>query len=131
MSPKLHTKNKANLRRFFLYLFRWQLSTPILWLVVRKLGAGIGATIIANLIGGAIFFWIDRFIFTSYAIEVWQFKDTGKCDGCGKEENLWRLVKAPNYDKRDTTPIFLCIECSKAKTEKLRTKGIKIRGKSK
>ena len=121
----------ANLRRFILYLFRWQLSTPILWLVVRNLGAGIGATIIANLIGGAIFFWVDRFIFTSYAIEVWQFKDKGKCDNCGKEESLWRLVRAPNYDKRNANPIFLCIECSRIKTEELRAKGIKIRGKSK
>jgi len=99
--------------------------------VVRNLGAGIWATVTANLIGGSIFFWIDRFIFTSYAVEVWQFKDKGTCDNCGKEENLWRLVRAPNYDKRDTKPIFLCRECSKAKTDALRAKGIKIRGKSK
>jgi hypothetical protein len=120
----------ANARRFMLYLVRWQLSTPILWLVVRSLGVGFWSTVLANLIGGTIFFWVDRFIFTSYAIEVWQFKDKGRCDICGKEENLWRLVKAPNYDKRNSRPIFMCMECSKAKTEELRAKGIKIRGRS-
>ena len=113
-----------------MYLMRWQLSTPILWLVVRNLGAGIWATVIANLIGGMIFFWVDRFIFTSYAIEVWQFKDKGRCDACGKVENLWRLVKAPHYDKRSSAPCFLCMQCSKKKTEELRAQGIKIRGKS-
>jgi len=120
----------VTLRRFVLYLLRWQLSTPILWLAVRNLGTGISATIIANLVGGSIFFWIDRFIFTSYAIEVWQFKDRGHCDECGREESLWRLVKAPNYDRRNSKPHFLCMVCSRKKTDELRAKGIKIKGKS-
>jgi len=98
--------------------------------VVRRLGAGLWSTVLANLIGGCIFFWVDRFIFTSHALEVWHFKDRGRCDNCGKEESLWRLVKAPNYDKRDSHPLFLCMKCSKAKTDRLRAKGIKIRGKS-
>jgi len=122
----------VNFRKFILYLIRWQLSTPILWLAVKNLGVGIWSTVIANLIGGAIFFWVDRFIFTSYAVEVWHFKEKGKCDLCGKEESLWRLVRAPNYDKRDELkPVFLCMKCSKQKTDELRDKGIKIRGKSK
>jgi len=120
----------VNFRKFILYLLRWQLSTPILWLVVKNLGVGIWSTVLANLIGGAIFFWVDRFIFTSYAVEVWQFKDKGRCDECGKEESLWRLVKAPNYDRSDSKPHFLCMQCSKKKTDELREKGIKIRGKS-
>jgi len=120
----------VNLRKFILYLLRWQLSTPILWLVVKNLGVGIWSTVLANLIGGAIFFWVDRFIFTSYAVEVWQFKDKGRCDECGKEESLWRLVKAPNYDRSDSRPRFLCMRCSKKKTDELRERGIKIRGKS-
>ena len=120
----------ANLRKFILYLVRWQLSTPILWLVVKNLGVGIWSTVLANLIGGAIFFWVDKFIFTSYAVEVWQFKDKGRCDECGKEESLWRLVKAPNYDRSDSRPRFLCMKCSKKKTDELRNRGIKIRGKS-
>ena len=113
----------ATLRKLALYLLRWQLSTPILWLVVRHLGTGLGATIISNLIGGMIFFWVDRFIFTSRAVEVWQFKEKGRCDSCGREESLWRLVLAPNYDRRSSTPVFMCMECSKAKTDALRAKG--------
>jgi len=118
-------------RRFLLYLIRWQLSTPILWLVVRNLGVGIWSTIIANLIGGAIFFWVDRFIFTSSAIEMWHFKEKGICDNCGKEASLWRLVLAPGYDRRNAPPKFLCLECSKKKTDELRKKGIYIRGRNK
>lgn len=57
------TASKA--KRFALYLIRWQLSTPILALCLWWLG-GVGelpATIIANLVGGCIFFWVDRLIF--------------------------------------------------------------------
>lgn len=93
------------------------------------MGVGIWSTVIANLIGGAIFFWIDKFIFTSKAIEMWHIKE-GKCDKCGKKGHLWRLVLAPNYDKRKDKPIFLCLDCSKKKTDKLRAKGIRIRGRS-
>ena len=118
------------MRRFILYLVRWQLSTPILWLAVRNLGAGLNATIMANLIGGSIFFWVDKFIFTSKAVEMWHVKEKGKCDSCGKETSLWRLALAPNYDRRDAEPKFFCMECSKKRTDELREKGIKIRGKS-
>ena len=122
---------RVNAKRFSLYLLRWQLSTPILWLVVRNLGVGIWSTIIANLIGGSIFFWVDKFIFTSKAVEMWHFKENGICDNCGKEASLWRLALAPNYDRRDSEPKFFCIECSKKRTDNLRRKGIKVRGKSK
>ena len=119
------------MRRFILYLIRWQLSTPILWFVVRNLGAGLWQTIVANLIGGSIFFWIDKFIFTSKAVEMWHFKEKGICDDCGKETSLWRLVLAPSYDKRQSEPKFFCIECSKKRTDQLRSKGVKVRGRSK
>ena len=51
--------------KYVLYLIRWQLSTPILALVMAWLGSfgAIVAAITANLIGGLIFFWIDRLIF--------------------------------------------------------------------
>ncbi len=119
------------MKRFILYLIRWQLSTPILWLVVRQLGAGLWQTIVANFIGGTIFFWVDKFIFTSKAVEMWHVKEKGLCDACGKETSLWRLVMAPKYDKRDSEPKFFCFECSKERTDALRKKGIKIRGRSK
>jgi len=53
------------IRQYPLYLLRWQLSTPILAVVVAYLaylGEWIAASV-ANLIGGLIFFWADRFIF--------------------------------------------------------------------
>lgn len=51
-------------QRFILYLIRWQLSTPILALCLSIFNFNtIINTIIANLIGGAIFFWVDKFIF--------------------------------------------------------------------
>ena len=118
------------MKRFTLYLIRWQLSTPILWLVLKNLGAGLWQTIIANLIGASIFFWVDKFIFTSKAVEMWHFKEKGNCDSCGKETSLWRLVLAPNYDKRDAQAKFFCMECSSKRTDELRAKGIKVRGKS-
>ena len=118
------------MKKFILYLIRWQLSTPILWLVVNQLGIGLGATIVANLIGGMIFFWVDKFIFTNIAIEMWHIKE-GTCDKCGNVGHLWRLVLAKDYDKRNETPKFLCITCSKKRTDELRQSGIKIKGRSK
>ena len=117
------------MKRFILYLIRWQLSTPILWFVVRQMGTSLQATVIANLIGGAIFFWVDKFIFTSKALEVWHLKE-GKCDKCGLNSHLWRLVKTSGYDRSDARAVFLCMSCSKEKTDELRSKGIPVRGKS-
>lgn len=51
--------------KYILYLLRWQASTPILAVVVgyfAYLGEWYAAAI-ANLIGGLIFFWVDRLIF--------------------------------------------------------------------
>jgi DNA-directed RNA polymerase subunit RPC12/RpoP len=112
------------LKRFILYLCRWQLSTPILWPVVNWLGAGVASVVVANLIGGAIFFWVDKFIFTSPMLEVWHYQPHGKCQGCGKKAELWRLVKAKDYDKTKAHPVFLCAECSYKKLEELKAKGI-------
>ena len=53
--------------RFILYLIRWQLSTPILALCLSFLNfSTIVNTIIANLIGGIIFFWVDKHIFNKH-----------------------------------------------------------------
>jgi len=49
---------------FLLYLLRWQCSSPILWLVLRKAGNNARGTVIANLIGAVIFYFIDKWIFT-------------------------------------------------------------------
>lgn len=53
------------MKKFLLYLGRWQLSTPILagcLILLSGLGS-FWATVVANLIGGAIFFWVDKLIF--------------------------------------------------------------------
>jgi len=52
------------MKKFILYLIRWQLSTPILAICMQWLEFNtVVKTIIANLIGGMIFFWIDKYIF--------------------------------------------------------------------
>ena len=64
MNKKDSQQLKSNIKKYILYLIRWQLSTPILALVLHLLNYNeIVETIIANLIGGLIFFWVDRFIF--------------------------------------------------------------------
>jgi hypothetical protein len=58
---------KLDIRVLFhlsLYLGRWQLSNFSLAGVIVLLGVGILPVIIANVIGGMIFFWVDRFIFS-------------------------------------------------------------------
>ena len=53
------------MKKYALYLIRWQLSTPVLAICLHYL-AGLGefwATVVANLIGGLIFFWVDKKIF--------------------------------------------------------------------
>lgn len=53
------------MKKFLLYLLRWQLSTPILWAVITFLAVDnyLFKTLVANLIGGIIFFWVDKHIF--------------------------------------------------------------------
>lgn len=53
-------------RTYILYLARWQLSTPILALALIWLSplSKWTAVVLANLVGGLIFFWVDRFIFS-------------------------------------------------------------------
>ena len=58
---------KKFLMQYFLYLVRWQLSTPILAPCIALFGGATGgvpilATVIANLIGGLIFFWVDKLL---------------------------------------------------------------------
>lgn len=49
--------------RFFLYLIRWQLSTLILYPCVAFLPFGdVWNVIIANLVGGIIFYFFDKYI---------------------------------------------------------------------
>lgn len=59
------------MKRFILYLIRWQMSTPILAVCCAEfnyLGV-ILSTIIANLIGGILFFGVDFYIFVKKDVD--------------------------------------------------------------
>ncbi|MCE5325260.1 MAG: hypothetical protein LLG01_02475 [Planctomycetaceae bacterium] len=110
--------------KYLLYLLRWQLSTPILagcvYLLTRHLGATL-TTVIANFIGGLIFFWVDRWIFTRTSIlhsgELWEALPNVTCADCHQTvQRGYRLVRAGSYDRsRDRHPQFRCHECSRRK----------------
>mgnify|MGYP001770004342 CR=1 FL=1 len=121
---------RVNVRRYGLYLLRWQLSTPILAGVLFVLSSmdRITATVVANLIGGLIFFWVDKFIFTSEHLATqWEVKEIVVCVDCGRQSRGYRIVKAKDYDRtRDAHPEFRCEECSKKKTEELRGRGVEV-----
>ena len=108
---------QVNWKRYGLYLLRWQLSTPILAGVLFVLSRTdkVTATIIANLLGGLIFFWVDMVIFTSGRLSVqWEVKDTVMCVDCGKEARGYRIIRAKEYDRtEDASPEFRCEECSR------------------
>ena|SRR3989338_7623635 len=115
------------IKRYAAYLFRWQMSTPILWGAVSRLGTVIGATILANFIGGLIFFWVDRFIFTSRLLAPqWEIRENIPCRECGRIARGYRLVKAKNYDRTKSAPEFRCEECSRRKSDELKKRGVKL-----
>lgn len=118
------------LKQYLMYLFRWQLSTPILAIVLIWM-SGYNqwtATIVANLIGGIIFFWVDKHIFaTGLTAPLWELKDNVFCAGCGKTCRGVRLVKTWNYDRtKDSNPEFRCDVCSRKKLDVLKKRGVKL-----
>jgi hypothetical protein len=120
---------KTNYKQYALYLVRWQLSTPILAVVLIALASinKLVATIVANLIGGLIFFWVDRFIFNSPLLKAqWEVQDNVRCYDCGKIARGYRLIKTANYDKSKSAPKFRCESCSQKKTQSLREQGVKV-----
>ncbi len=121
---------QVNLKRYGLYLFRWQLSTPILASVLYILSTidKVIATVIANFIGGLIFFWVDKFIFTSQRLSVeWDVRDVVVCVDCGREARGYRIIRARGYDRtRDASPEFRCEDCSIKKTWELRRRGVSV-----
>ena len=56
---------RETITAYILYLLRWQLSTPVLAVCYAYLATygTIFATIMGNLIGGLLFFWVDKQIF--------------------------------------------------------------------
>jgi hypothetical protein len=120
---------RVNGKRYGLYLLRWQASTPILAGVGILLAAfgQVASAIVANLVGGLLFFWVDRFIFTSQALATqWEVKENILCADCGKVSRGYRLVRTENYDRVDAKPEFRCEECSRKKSEELRKRGVRV-----
>jgi hypothetical protein len=128
---------KEFLLKYLFYLIRWQMSTPILAPVIAyfKHSPSIFGTkedwigsAVANLIGGLIFFWVDKWIFRNTVLApLWEIRENINCTDCGKICRGLRLVKSANYDKtKDQKPEFRCEECSKRKLEELKNKGIKV-----
>jgi hypothetical protein len=119
----------VNYKRYGLYLLRWQASTPILAGVVIVLASmdPLVAVIIANLIGGLIFFWVDQFIFTSQSLAAqWEVKEDITCVDCGRVARGYRLVRSGDYDRtHDHEPEFRCEDCSRKKSDKLKEQGVK------
>ena len=114
--------------KFLLYVSRWQLSTPILWVVVSQLGTSLEATVIANLIGASIFFWVDKVIFRARNLVIWEVLKGGECADCGHTGPVRRLALAPGgprepknvYDRREVDhPEYRCPACSQAKLSQL------------
>ncbi|HOB18323.1 MAG TPA: hypothetical protein PKK74_06485 [Candidatus Methanoculleus thermohydrogenotrophicum] len=120
----------VNIKRYGLYLIRWQLSTPILAAVLYLLAdlGALMATIIANLIGGLIFFWVDRLIFTSRTLATpawWEVREEVRCVDCSTIARGYRLVMTKDYDRtNDPAPEFRCEACSKKKSEELKRRGV-------
>jgi DNA-directed RNA polymerase subunit RPC12/RpoP len=120
---------QVNFKRYALYLLRWQASTPILagvGIILVSMGQLVAA-IVANLIGGLIFFWVDQYIFTSQSLcAQWEVKENISCIDCGKIARGYRLVRSGDYDRsHEHEPEFRCEECSQKKTEELKKKGVK------
>jgi len=118
---------QVNFKRYGLYLVRWQLSTPILagvGIILVSMGQ-VASAIVANLIGGLIFFWVDQFIFTSRSLDSqWEVREQITCVDCGKTSRGYRLVRTKDYDRTDDPePEFRCEECSIKKSTALKEQG--------
>jgi len=120
----------ALLKRYLLYILRWQLSTPILAVVLIVLATmdKWTATVIANFIGALIFFWVDRAIFTyKFRRPLWEIEAESVCADCGATGTGYRIVASANYDRlKDPRPEFRCGECAQRKREELRQRGVEV-----
>ena len=117
------------LKRYLFYLLRWQLSTPILAVCVAFFApfGNVISTVIANLAGGLIFFWIDRIIFSKkYKNAIWNIKPRTVCVDCGREGRGYRLVESGRYNKTGDEPQYRCELCSVKKAGELANQGVAI-----
>jgi hypothetical protein len=121
------------LRRYLLYLLRWQLSTPILAPIVAYFKHSpslfgtaedwLGATV-ANLVGGMLFFFVDRLIFRGIDGPLWMVKSAVPCHDCGVVGRGYRLVKSGPYDRSRDAAEYRCEACSGRKADALTASGV-------
>lgn len=120
--------DKQLLKRYGIYIGRWQLSTPSLAIVVWLMSGYniIISTIIANFIGALIFFWVDKRIFgIPIRGALWDVVMVGKCHDCSIVGKVLRLVKTRNYDRLyHKHAEYRCENCSQRKLRELRNKGV-------
>lgn len=111
------------IKKYALYLIRWQLSTPILAIVLILLSNmnTVMATVIANLAGGLIFFWVDKYIFRTLSPNpLWEIMDNVKCADCGEEGRGFRIAEWMGYNrKHDKNPQFRCEKCKDVKMKEV------------
>jgi hypothetical protein len=115
-------------RKYLFYLGRWQLTSITLYPCLLLFGSGLFGVIMGNFIGGLIFFWVDKYIFSDRIVPTyWEIVEKATCFDCGKIGRGYRIVKAKNYNKtKDKEPQYRCEECSPRKTEELRQRGLAI-----
>ena len=114
------------IKKYLFYLIRWQLSTPILagvLLLMSKLST-LEATLLANLIGGLIFFWVDKFIFRALSKEpMWEIKEEVGCTDCGSVETGYRIVEWMKYNrKNEKVHQYRCEKCRHKKMTEIAKK---------
>lgn len=111
-------------QKYLLYLTRWQLSTPLIsgvfFLLTGRMNA-LWIGVIANFIGGLIFFWVDKFIFRSKTkAPLWEIQNNGTCHDCGKTGTCYRIVEWRGYNRRVVKePQFRCDQCKDAKMQEI------------
>lgn len=66
MSKYTYLRLYFKIRKFVIYAFRWQLSTPVYAVIIWLLSGmnPVVQTVIANAIGACIFYWVDKVIFS-------------------------------------------------------------------
>lgn len=101
-------------KRYILYLIRWQLSTPILALSMMYFHFGVTwNTILANLIGGLIFFWVDRYIFRSKNdFPLLEVATDVTCEGCNLTVKRGYRAAQMASKHESTSRGFRCETCS-------------------
>ena len=85
------------LKKFILYMLRWQISTPVIGLCYALMQDSLGliwTAILANVIGGLVFFYPDLYIF--------------------KEKPVWAVI---NKENRHIIKTFKDVKLAKSYIE--------------